>query len=351
MPHTQFRARPTAVFCLSALGIVLLGAPPLAGAQTVSADAVAVDPKSHNAGTLSGGLTFGGPIAAQEAAANYSLFPQLPRTGTLPSGAGIASNRAVGQSNLYGLDFYTPLLTPGSHPFKRMSITVAGNVGIGTATPRARLEIDADGDVQLGIRNTANDGRFWVLQNSGSARPDTAGDFQIIDRTAKKSRLAIDPEGQVSVTKLRITGGSDLAEPFRLADARLAPGSVVVIDPVHAGQLRLSSVAYDKRVAGVISGAGGIRPGLTLTQGTDSGAGQSGHDGPAEDVALSGRVYVMADASSGPIEPGDLLTTSATPGHCMKASDHTRTAGAVLGKAMTRLATGKGLVLALVTLQ
>jgi hypothetical protein len=68
-------------------------------------------------------------------------------------------------------------------------------------------------------------------------------------------------------------------------------------------------------------------------------------------VALTGRVYVKVDATHGAIEPGDLLTTSPTPGHAMKADDPGRAHGTILGKAMTGLESGTGLVLVLVTLQ
>jgi hypothetical protein len=68
-------------------------------------------------------------------------------------------------------------------------------------------------------------------------------------------------------------------------------------------------------------------------------------------VALSGRVYVQADASNGAIEPGDLLTTSSLPGRAMKVTDHAKSQGAILGKAMTALDHGQGMVLVLVTLQ
>ena len=68
-------------------------------------------------------------------------------------------------------------------------------------------------------------------------------------------------------------------------------------------------------------------------------------------VALTGRVFCLADVSNGSIEPGDLLTTSHTPGHAMKVTDYTKANGAVLGKAMTSLESGKGLVLVLVALQ
>jgi hypothetical protein len=60
----------------------------------------------------------------------------------------------------------------------------------------------------------------------------------------------------------------------------------------------------------------------------------------------------MCDAGSAAINPGDMLTTSATPGHAMKAVDRAKSYGAVIGKAMTGLALGKsGLVLVLVNLQ
>ena len=68
-------------------------------------------------------------------------------------------------------------------------------------------------------------------------------------------------------------------------------------------------------------------------------------------VALTGRVYCWADASSGPIEPGDLLTTSNTSGHAMKVTNYIKAQGAIIGKAMTGLKQGKGLVLVLVALQ
>ena len=66
-------------------------------------------------------------------------------------------------------------------------------------------------------------------------------------------------------------------------------------------------------VAGVVSGANGIQPGIRL--------GQDGTLNGDILVAMTGRVYVKASAENGPIQPGDLLTTSATPGHAMRATD------------------------------
>jgi len=147
----------------------------------------------------------------------------------------------------------------------------------------------------------------------------------------------------VSVCTLTIRGGCDLAEPFQMSNQEIPKGAVVVIDDENAGKLKLSDRAYDHRVAGIVSGANGIEPGISLYQ---QGVIEGG-----QNVALSGRVYVQADASTGAIKPGDLLTTSATPGHAMKVADHSRSQGAILGKAMSALKDGKGMVLVLVTLQ
>ncbi len=156
--------------------------------------------------------------------------------------------------------------------------------------------------------------------------------------------FSVGNDGVTVVKVLQINGGSDLAEPFAVSDLEPAPkGSVMIIDDLHPGQLRVSTQPYDKRVAGVVSGAGGMNPGLTIAQQgvTDKGS----------PVALSGRVYTLADTSNGSIQPGNLLTTSATPGHAMKATDPAKAQGAIIGKAMGELKTGKGLILVLVSLQ
>jgi hypothetical protein len=146
----------------------------------------------------------------------------------------------------------------------------------------------------------------------------------------------------VQVPVLEITG-ADLAEKFP-ASEKLEPGMVVAIDKANPGQLCLARGAYNRCVAGVVSGANNFSVGAVL-------GNLPGHeDAPA--IALSGRVYVQCDASAGAIEPGDMLTTSDTPGHAMKAADATRLTGSIIGKAMSPLAAGqRGMVLVLVNLQ
>ncbi len=152
--------------------------------------------------------------------------------------------------------------------------------------------------------------------------------------------------GRVITDELQIVGGSDLAENFDVrADDALKPGLLVSIDPAHPGELALTQRAYDVAVAGVISGANGVHTGFFMGQrGTDVADGHW-------PVALAGRVYVLADADLGAIEPGDLLTSAPTPGHAMKVRNRRKAQGAVIGKAMTGLAEGKGHVLVLISLQ
>jgi hypothetical protein len=149
--------------------------------------------------------------------------------------------------------------------------------------------------------------------------------------------------GRTKTNVVEITGGSDLAELFDVSEDKADPGTLMIIDAANPGHLTISTVAYDTKVAGIVSGAGGVNPGLTLRQ-----------DGVMEGdthVAIAGRVYVKATAINGAIEPGDLLTTSDVPGHAMKAADPDRSQGAIIGKAMTGLDSGMGLVLVLVNLQ
>lgn len=308
-------------------------------ADDVSGQNVHVDPGNTNAGTLSSGLTFGGNIDI--------VLPGIqgrpPLHLTPPTGTGISSNRAAG--NRYGLDFYTPFFLSGAS-MVRMSITTLGRVGIGTIAPTRQLEVDGGGNVELGLKSSDAGGTLWTLQSTGVANsgPNVAlnSSFQIVDRSLGLSRFEIDKTGLVSVNALEIKGGSDIAEPFESASP-LEAGSVVVIDEATPGRLKQSDHAYDRKVAGIVSGGGGVNTGLTLIQ--------LAGDGPRNSVALSGRAYALADTSSGPISPGDFLTTSAVPGHAMKAANLRRARGAILGKAMTPLKAKNGVVLVLVGLQ
>jgi hypothetical protein len=136
---------------------------------------------------------------------------------------------------------------------------------------------------------------------------------------------------------------ADCAEDFDLiAGEVVEPGSVMVIP--SEGSLRLSYSAYDRKVAGVISGTGNYKPGITLDKQSPGSTGRM-------PLALSGKVYCKADASHKPIAVGDLLVTSPRPAHAMKGTDPNRSFGAVIGKAFAGLESGCGLIPVLVSLQ
>jgi hypothetical protein len=151
----------------------------------------------------------------------------------------------------------------------------------------------------------------------------------------KGGRLAGFFEGDVAVTGDIRLANADCAEDFDVSGAtKVEPGTVMVLGA--DGALSASQQAYDKRVVGVISGAGDYRPGIVLDKQQTSGNRQP--------IALMGKVFCKVDARYGAIEVGDLLTTSATPGHAMKANDPFKAFGAVIGKALRPLMEGQGLI-------
>lgn len=151
-------------------------------------------------------------------------------------------------------------------------------------------------------------------------------------------------QGDVEVSgDIRLLGG-DLAELFETTPTPAAlaaePGTLMSLD--GDGRVTPSGRAYDKRAVGVVAGAGAYRPGLIL----DAECG-----GDARPIAMVGKAYCRVDASFAAIEVGDLLTTSPTVGHAMKATDASRAFGAVVGKALAPMAEGTGLLPIVVTLR
>lgn len=217
-------------------------------------------------------------------------------------------------------------------------------------------ERDGTQTIYIDAESGTEGGPFmYMYNNTGTATVYIDGDaddagYMYLRDASGTATISLDADyngtGRITTQELHITGGSDLSEQFDIQHpgTELTPGMVVSIDPGNPGKLEISRTSYDNKVAGIISGANGIKPGMIM--------GQAGTDADGKyAVALTGRVYCRANASSGPILPGDLLTTSDVPGHAMKVNDYPRANGAILGKAMTRLDSGSGMVLVLVSLQ
>lgn len=211
-------------------------------------------------------------------------------------------------------------------------------VGINTSTPRQPLDVNG-GFLEV----QGNDAQVAV--GGFSAGAVLVGSFNPVVQKVIFENISNLTAMSIECCSVIIDGGCDLAEPFPFsaAEQEIPQGAVVVIDDANPGRLKMSDQRYDTRVAGIVSGANGINPGIQMHQ---EGVLEGG-----KNVALTGRVYVQADTSNGAIKPGDLLTTSGLPGHAMRVSDHAKAQGAILGKAMTGLSDGNGMVLVLVSLQ
>lgn len=150
---------------------------------------------------------------------------------------------------------------------------------------------------------------------------------------------SITTSGDVTAHDILLAGG-DVAEEFRVAE-EAEPGTVMVIG--EDGALSQCTMGYDKKVAGVVSGAGELKPGVVL--------GRRAGERSGAPLAMVGKVFCKVDATYAPIRVGDLLTTSPTPGHAMRVSDQAQAFGSVIGKALRRLDSGSDLLPILVALQ
>ena len=258
-----------------------------------------------------------------------------------------------------------------------------GNVGVGTTNPSQCLTLGS-GNVQLPAPVGGQHGNLYFggttdtgqvgMRLFGGRIDDhwqsgfidvRAGNlanglvFRVDDVQGGMERMRINANGNVGIgtsepeEALHVAGNiavngdirllnADCAEDFDICETGVVEaGTVMVLG--DEGSLYPSDRAYDKRVAGVVSGAGDYRPGIVLDK---QPTGK-----PRKPIALMSKVFCKVDAEFGAIEIGDLLTTSPTPGHAMKVGDATQALGTIIGKALKPLNSGQGLVPVLIALQ
>ena len=244
--------------------------------------------------------------------------------------------RFFGQLRMARTPPFPPVLEPEGGPPSIIILNADnGDISVGGS--------GQDGDIVLKGRN--NQDRIHLNAIHGNillGGNGADGGLMLFPNNGDNSTLAqatIHLDGQAGDIKLL---NADLAEEFNVADLeQVEPGDVMVLD--REGDLRMSGEAYDKKVAGVISGGGDYKPGIVM----DKKSGQMSR----VPLAVVGKVYCKVDAKYSQVEVGDLLTTSPTPGHAMKADDDSRAFGAVIGKALKPLESGSDLIPILVALQ
>jgi M6 family metalloprotease-like protein len=187
--------------------------------------------------------------------------------------------------------------------------------------------------------------------------------------------------------------GADIAEYIKVSEP-VEPGDVVELDPDRPGYYRKSRGPYSTLAVGVISSTPGItmgppepQPPSWLTLSLDLFISHFGgpkltlgglslqavlegkplglisimipHTGFIELasryrlrdqplLALMGVVPVKVTTENGPIQPGDLLISSSTPGYAMRCDEPKECEGAIIGKALEPLKEGTGVIKMLV---
>ncbi|HYI08823.1 MAG TPA: hypothetical protein VEK57_07105 [Thermoanaerobaculia bacterium] len=256
------------------------------------------------------GIGTNAPQARLHAAGGLSQFMRVEATNANQSaGVQVKNDGRMWQLHVDGTDADKFHIRDGTGNANRLTVDATGQVGIGTQTPTAKLEVNGT------VRATSIAGPNWT----GAVNAAELKGFKVLGAVYQ-----------------------DVAE-WVPATTDLAPGTVVVLNHSKTNEVMASHGAYDTSVAGVVS----EQPGLILGM---EGEGK-------EQIATTGRVKVRVDARRGAVAVGDLLVTSDVAGTAMKSEPteiqgrRFHQPGTIIGKALEPLAGGIGEILVLLSMQ
>jgi hypothetical protein len=320
------------------------------------------------AGTALNARTIGGGRAALFELTQTGNTSNAVEITTAGGGRALSVVQQLSSNSAPAVEIFAP--GPGAALFAQTGnggnpSTVARFLGFGNGTNSVMFAIAGGSAAAVhGFSNNLGTGPAGLFEtfNTASAAPAVSmttggtGPVFIANHTGSTGALAVYRVNGVNQVRFSRTGrgffnggtqtgGADVAEAFEVEGAVTAyqPGDVLEISTTSDRRVTLSSGAYSTGVIGVYA----TKPGVLLTE--------LDIDEPLDrmiPVGVIGVIPTRVTAENGAIHRGDLLVSSGTPGHAMRADRRRLQFGMVVGKALEEFAgPGSGLIRVLVNVK
>jgi hypothetical protein len=297
-------------------------------------------------------------VAGMNTAANGSSIGVLGITSTAstdssnPGGNGVWGEATATTGNTAGV-FGRSASVNGTGVFGQATATTGDAIGV-YGTSAAAGGTGVFGEVTNTTAGVAgNVGVYGRVAdsaaNSAAGQFDVTGTANILigrQGASPTNKFRVDSTGKGFFNGGTQTSGADFAESVAVRDDKSSyqPGDVIAIDTDGVRRFTKSAKPYSTLVAGIYS----TKPGILATPHHIDDARPSSEEIP---LAVVGIVPCKVSGENGPIEAGDLLVSSSTPGYAMKGTDRAKMNGAVIGKALQPMHGQNGVIEVLVSLQ